>query len=418
MYRQSIFNIVQPIDESKLLIFNSFSEAMIVVREDYYERYIVNCEQCDDTQKLFSLGVIVEEETDEVFRTVCHRRTVTYTGDKKITNIKILVTSGCNARCWYCFEKGIKQQKMSDTTADALISFLKRYADKSGLHIAWFGGEPTLEKQLIYKISDALTEDGFKLTCSVVTNGYAFDQPFMEHMTKYNLNHVQISIDGTGKEYNRVKNYKGNDPDPFARVISNLETACGYEFYKSIRLNFSSENVEQIIKIIDFLHEKFGAQIGVYAAPIIGMGDNLKTIAPALLKLTEKLIECGYITKPSQVYLQSIPVFCGAEIMNFFTVTPDGYLYKCSQEVSYSDHSRSVGNVFDGPKINNVLREWIDEQNPQGCKDCKLLPLCQHGCRGHRLNIQGLDYACIPSKYVINDIIKLMYRYKQSHPQG
>lgn len=411
--KQSMYNIVQPLESGALLVYNTFSEAMVTMRKDYYEQYVERCEEGEDTKRLLEMGFITDSSVDEYFRVLCNKRTVKYTGDKKISNIKVMVTSGCNARCWYCFEKNIQKKRMTNETVDAFIAFLLKYGDKNGLHIAWFGGEPTLEKNTIEKVSEALLENGFKITCSIVTNGYLFTEDFIQVLLKYNLNHVQITLDGLQDEYNKVKNYAVADENPFQTVIENIRVATNYNFHTSIRLNFCKSNVQDIKAIISFLYETFGNKIGVYVAPITGVKDDLHTIGDAYLVLFEKLLECGYITKLSQAHLQAIPIYCGAEIMNFYTVTPDGYLYKCSQEVSAKTHHRAVGNIYTGPVINEVLKEWLDEENVEECKACKLLPVCQQGCRGYRLGIESLDYSCIPTKYIFGDIIKKMYQLKK-----
>ena len=87
VYKESIYNIVQKIDADTCLIFNSFSEAMITTNEQYYVAYIKNCKPCDDTQRLFSMGFITLADTDEKYRITCNRRTIKYSGDKKINNI-------------------------------------------------------------------------------------------------------------------------------------------------------------------------------------------------------------------------------------------------------------------------------------------------------------------------------------------
>lgn len=41
---------------------------------------------------------------------------------KAITNYTILTTTGCNARCFYCYEKGTKPVTMTAETADVALS--------------------------------------------------------------------------------------------------------------------------------------------------------------------------------------------------------------------------------------------------------------------------------------------------------
>ncbi|MGN0966675.1 MAG: 4Fe-4S cluster-binding domain-containing protein [Candidatus Coprovivens sp.] len=56
----------------------------------------------------------------------------------------ILSTTECNARCFYCYEKGRKQFPMTDSMAQKVADFIVKVRDTNKpVHIGWFGGEPT-----------------------------------------------------------------------------------------------------------------------------------------------------------------------------------------------------------------------------------------------------------------------------------
>jgi len=61
-----------------------------------------------------------------------------------ITSYTILPTTGCNARCYYCFEHGSKVMTMTRETAGEVVRFITEHCGpKKTVAIMWFGGEPT-----------------------------------------------------------------------------------------------------------------------------------------------------------------------------------------------------------------------------------------------------------------------------------
>ena len=58
------------------------------------------------------------------------------------------VTNECNLRCKYCFVD-LGPQRMSQDVANAAVELGMKNCKTSGL--LFYGGEPLLEKELIYK---------------------------------------------------------------------------------------------------------------------------------------------------------------------------------------------------------------------------------------------------------------------------
>ncbi len=118
---------------------------------------------------------------------------------KYITHYTILPTTACNARCYYCYEQGIKQVTMTEQTVKDVVKFIVEHCGpEKKVHIRWFGGEPTVAIQRIDQICQGLHENGIAFTTRMTTNGYLLDVHIIERAVKHwNLQYVMISVDGT-----------------------------------------------------------------------------------------------------------------------------------------------------------------------------------------------------------------------------
>lgn len=84
------------------------------------------------------MGFIVEDEIDELAYLKSLRKMVV-DSNKKIADILIVPTMDCNARCYYCFERGCHHEKMSIETADAVVKYIKENWNGELFNISWFG---------------------------------------------------------------------------------------------------------------------------------------------------------------------------------------------------------------------------------------------------------------------------------------
>lgn len=101
-----------------------------------------------------------------------------------ITAVTIAQTMSCNARCYYCFEKGAKWGFMTEETADATADFLINGCTEKELYIAWFGGEPFMATDIITRINNRLISAGIKVESTVTTNGILINQQMIENFKK------------------------------------------------------------------------------------------------------------------------------------------------------------------------------------------------------------------------------------------
>ena len=72
--------------------------------------------------------------------------------------------------------------------------------------IVFFGGEPLLKKDLIYKAIDYCeaksSETGVKFSCKMTTNGTLLDEEFLKRASKAGMK-IGLSFDGMGQDISR-----------------------------------------------------------------------------------------------------------------------------------------------------------------------------------------------------------------------
>ena len=84
---------------------------------------------------------------------------------------------------------------MTEQTANEVVEFIVRNCGDKRIHIAWFGGEPTLATARIDQICEGLIKNEIKYSSSITTNGYLIDEE-MAHRAKrlWRLKYVNMSI--------------------------------------------------------------------------------------------------------------------------------------------------------------------------------------------------------------------------------
>ena len=101
---------------------------------------------------------IVESDYDDIakYQSVCFLLK-TMAGQKKgLRSYIIFSTTGCNARCDYCYEV----KTMTPEIAYRLIDFICETRYNDTIKIRWFGGEPLANANIIRYICNSLKERG------------------------------------------------------------------------------------------------------------------------------------------------------------------------------------------------------------------------------------------------------------------
>lgn len=425
----SQFNIIAK-EREQYIVYNTFSTACVALNNDLYNKIFVKQDfsETEVTDSLLRNGILIEDDIDELTKIYNIRNQIVKTN---IQNIVILTTTDCNARCYYCFEKGIKPEKMSFVTADAVINYCqKKYKDKQ-LLISWFGGEPLLNFEIMQYITDKLTNDGYILHGYVTTNGSLLTpQMFSYFKEKYVDMTFQITLDALYDEYGKIKNYIDIPASQaFQRTIENIKTILLNDYRLLLRVNFLSSRVDNALviynKVIDLFSDYDLSNTNIYMAPLTvnNEKENLSCITckegHPFLKMVEAHKKANFAlqnfhatsagsTILQKYFLSPLPIPCGMMMRSKTIVNANGDLYKCHRLVGRKEYS--YGDVFHDTYDNKVLdlfeRTIIDDTE---CQSCNILPICQGGCKYMRL-IYGDKQKCCRIKNVKTELVRMYYQ--------
>lgn len=385
--RELIRNIQEPLHQ----ILNIFVEKYFIVPCDYNEYEMI-------------------ESLRKIKRAFSKNSVHTYS---------ILPTTACNARCFYCFEEGIKPLYMSEETAHELVEFMKIHHNGiTDLRIEWFGGEPLLGANRITQICKELQTHNIGYTATMVTNGYLFSTDYVElGKNLWNLEHVQITLDGPKDIYNSTKAYIGIDENPYATVLSNIESLLRNEIAVIVRINIGDYNKAYILELIDELKERFGKYKlfscyvhYIYAKEedaLKGKGAVSKDLKEYVSNIEEVLQEKQLLTDFN--YLPSLKFnSCIMDSEEMLLVDPLGRLGKCG--ATYQNHF--IGDLKNGITNFNEVESLKRRVDWPECKNCILYPVCIKlaNCIA---NIGSECYTTDINRKVESVKYKMLYNYKR-----
>ena len=204
-YKWSDFNVIR-IEGLETLIFNTFSKSLVHLSWDISHRKIEDLTP-DEIQILHSCNIVVNIDIDEQVKywELHHLlRQLEYSKDT-INRYNILTTTGCNARCFYCFENGVEIKTMSPRTAEQVATYIYNNSQSDEMiELRWFGGEPLVNYKAIDIICSNLKKMGQPFYSTISTNGSLIGLPHIHNsLKKWNFKKVRLSFDGLKNEHNR-----------------------------------------------------------------------------------------------------------------------------------------------------------------------------------------------------------------------
>lgn len=381
--KKSIYNIYVHNDKNYLL-FNTSNSSCVILTKEEFERFENNNLDENLEKELYRLGFYVDDDYSEA-EYILARNRINYEKSRSL-GFRIFTTTNCNARCFYCYENGVKHFDMRKETADLIINFItERISLYNSLQIQWFGGEPLVN----YKIIDYITEKlkpliekyNIKYSSTMISNGYLFnDELIKKAKNEWKLKKIQITLDGLKDTYQKIKQI--NDENAFEKVLENISKLAKNGIKVSIRLNYSSKNFDEILNLIDFLSDfyKNQANISIYAKRIFEEMDKKSTISMDK-KIFKKLVDKKYF-RNNLSSIKPSSLTCMANNVNHFVINADGKFLKCARALNLP--CGEVGDIKN-LKLNKNINTWIKTQYPKKCYKCKLFPLCLGGCTMERL---------------------------------
>lgn len=129
----------------------------------------------------------------------------------------------CNARCFYCYEDGLRYGRMRQEDCENIVNFLKTLDCSQGIDLTWFGGEPLMNQEWMDCFSDSLEKTGIEFSAFIITNGSKIDDTTIDKMVnKWKIQAIQITLDGSYEKYFSRKDYVDQNDAVYYKILNVL----------------------------------------------------------------------------------------------------------------------------------------------------------------------------------------------------
>lgn len=416
-----------PSDDGNMLLYNGITKELVKFEQGIDDLF---------DKKFFDTIWFVPDEFDEAFLAMDIKERLANNRKKvwKPSGYTILTTTDCNARCFYCYEKGILKKNMSDKTAEDVADYIiknykKNNDENSGstgnkVNLSWFGGEPLFNKRVIDIITSKLKSNGVPYSSSMISNGYLFDEGTISTAkTKWNLRSVQITIDGTNDYYKRAKNYIYDDENPLETVLGNILNLSMNGIRVTIRVNVGYYNCEDISKLVDIIADRFkgNKNVSMYIHALFDHGgvtditddEKDEKVFTEMSKIDDKIRELGLGNiHPIDNSIKS--THCMADNCRHAVIQCNGNITLCEHYVD----SQKYTSIYSDEKDEEIAEKFRKVALPfNRCyfcpliMDCSFLEMCEDN--------EG-DCSAIRQNYRINNKIagiKLLEEQKEKQEQ-
>lgn len=303
-------------------------------------------------------------------------------------NFTLHVTDNCNLACTYCrLEHAPRAMDMAVIRAAVALS--SKGGSRTGF--CFYGGEPLLERNLIYEavaFCEALRQKtGHVFEYRLNTNGLLMDEEFAAFAARHKMR-LGLSFDGRGQDVCRL--FPDGSPSS-ALLASKIPMILSYLPDTIVMLTFTPRTLPDLADSVADLFEMGFRHL--YTTPAIGDRVCWEEADLALLRRQYRKIAglyAGWSAAGERFYFPAFDTKIAAHIDNRrycmglchigrgqYSVTPDGTLYPCTGFVGRPEFA--LGTVFEGfsPAAAKRLQ---NHKTPESCRACALKTRCTHAC--------------------------------------
>ena len=381
-YRLMTYVVQQPVDDG-LLLYNTLTCSLVLLTLD-------EAATITEQRELIDRWFLVPEGHDD--RKLCRQvhQMVAFLkpATKSVTFYTIFTTTGCNARCFYCYQKGTKPVTMTAETASKVVHYIAAHRGDEQVKLHWLGGEPLVNAKAIDHICTELREQGVPFYSFMPSNGYLFDADMVQRAKNlWQLQYVHITIDGKKQTYNRVKAYVNRDANAFERVLENIGLLTAADIDVHIRLNVDKYNIREMAGLVEQLYQHFGANehLFIFSCGLYGERspeDNAALFAQRM-ELKQQIAACGYYCKRG-LRRDIKQNHCPADDDGSVVITPDGHLSKCQHFIE----RELFGHIDREERDETILCKFKERQSDiEACATCPYYPQCNLLVMCKKINI-------------------------------
>ncbi|MDO4594992.1 MAG: radical SAM protein [Tissierellia bacterium] len=380
------------------LLFNTWKGYIIKIDTSVYKKMLdVNDEK--ELKLLFGkkysainnmFFTDVDNEKEIMFKQLIKNK---YNQDRLI--ITIMSTMDCNLRCVYCYQQGLVDRNINMTpktiefTKDWILKEIK-FSSCKEIVFHLYGGEPMCNfkafKGILPHVFDYCRNAGIKYSSYITTNGTIINKEILQYFKDWNMDNIQISVDGTQKIHDS-RRIKVDGKGTFKIIMNNIKFLLDNDMKVVIRINVDAHNVDDIG---DFFRNLKGENFDKYKKLQV----NIELVSPimypsehctnyifidqnqldSISKLWDLQVDNGFPIKS----VMPIDSACEHELSSSFTIDPLGTIYLCPGFVGLEKFQ--IGNVYEGLDINKY-KNLIKFNHWEECLDCEYVAICQGGCK-------------------------------------
>lgn len=276
--------------------------------------------------------------------------------------LTVMPTEACNFRCTYCYEDFALGRMPPEVVRGVKNLISARAPELDTLHIAWFGGEPTLALDVVRDVQShvqavAAEHPGLRARANMTTNAWKLARDVFDELVGLGVNEYQISFDGPPEMHDR-KRKRLDGKGTFARIWRNVLAMrdSALDFHVILRIHVDHENLASLFGFVDQIRAELGhdARFSIFLKQIGRYGGANDANLPVLSteedsRLYQRLLTHTY-GSVEQEHVRGAggtgsPKLCYAAKGNSHVVRSDGRLCKCT--VALDNPANVVGRIHE-----------------------------------------------------------------------
>lgn len=333
----------------------------------------------------------------------------------------LYLADNCNLECTYCYEGHHKKtDKISKETVEKAIDFLGKINKGGEIDLTFLGGEPMLNKQMMFYAVEYSKEKLTKVNYIITTNGTCCNKKDIDFMYKNNFK-VSLSIDGDRHthELNRRLKGKCDAGNTYDIILDNLKYMVQIKFPVIVRMTVTCNNVQYLYSNVLFFHN-----MGVKKLDI-EFNEFEEWNVYSLQRLEHELqkIDFWYLSNGNKIEYLSLfdgkitffiakrkLQFCNAGRKSHFVINSKGEFYPCNYVCNQEEWKiGDLETVFNERKCFNNIKSHIKKQS--NCTKCEI----NFACIGARCGFKNFNLTGFLNKANDNlcNLEKILYKHNE-----
>lgn len=390
---------IKKVKEDVYAVFNTLLMEVFYISEKEKEE-LLSFDFDDETKQTYlQSGIIVCDENKdklalESVATELNRM------EKEIDVLYLILSSGCNLACKYCFIENSMynnkcEQNMSMGTVDTAVNKYCEYVKKQGVSkplIIFYGGEPLVNWPAITKTVEIVKTHGVKMEYSIVTNATLLDEEKVQFLVQNDVE-IGISIDGPKALNDKNRIYRNSESSVYDTVTEKIQLLQKYNARFGLSITVSEDFLEHKEEVLSWIKEYGVKDIfynlyhythkaeweAYYKEACQFLIDSHKELAPLG-------IYDGRLQRKMDSFFKGTFKFadCASIGANQLTIKPNGDMCVCQGYLKSDKYV--IGNIkdFDLNTIKDTkeFNFWANRSpiRNKECLDCEALFICGGGC--------------------------------------